>query len=375
MVKLRASYGEVGNDGGINRYAWQAQYGLDYNNANEGGFLWETIENRNLVWEASRNVDVGLEFGILNFLSGTVEFFQRKSDNLLFDVPLPLSSGLEEKSMNIGSMFNQGLELSFSADIIKRNNINWNVNVNMTTFRNEITKLPQKEIIDGTKKLMVGHSIYDYWLRDWWGVYSSDGSGLFVADPDLWSDATGRVIDGDSLTTSQNSAKYHYAGSAIPDLFGGITNTVRIRNLEISFMFTYSIGGLVYDAPYAALMHSGSYGTALHKEILNRWQKPGDVTDVPRLDVSKTSVFGAQSDRFLVDASYLNLRALNISYILPGTLAGKIGVQNATIYLSGENLWWLTARKGINVQQNFTGVTSNVYTPAKVVSIGLNISL
>jgi hypothetical protein len=137
---------------------------------------------------------------------------------------------------------------------------------------------------------------------------------------------------------------------------------------------TYSVGGKIYDATYAALMHTGTYGTALHVDALRAWKKAGDITDVPRMDNSKGGVFNAQSTRFLEDASFLNVRSLSLAYNLPLSLVSRIQASNARFFVNGENLQWFSARKGMNVQQNFTGVTSNAYVPAKVITVGVNVN-
>jgi hypothetical protein len=122
-------------------------------------------------------------------------------------------------------------------------------------------------------------------------------------------------------------------------------------------------------------MHAGTYGSALHTDILKRWQNPGDITDVPRMDNGQTARFGAQSDRWLVDASYINLRTISLSYSLPASFLSKAHVSSARVYISGENVLMLSKRKGLNAAQAFTGVTSNVYSPSRVITAGLNISL
>lgn len=167
LLKLRASYGEIGNDAGIGYYASQGLYSLEYNNLAEPGIIQDKLAAEALVWESNNSFDVALEFGLVNRVIGTLEFYHRISENLLFDVPLPLSSGLDSKTENIGSLFNQGIEFGVGVDVIKSQDLVWNVGINLSTLKNEFTKLPQEEIIDGSKKLMVGHSIYDYWLREW----------------------------------------------------------------------------------------------------------------------------------------------------------------------------------------------------------------
>jgi TonB-linked SusC/RagA family outer membrane protein len=379
QLKLRGSYGTVGNDNGIGLFPFRALYNLA-NNAGEPGFLQSSLENAELSWEINKQFDVGVDFGLFsNRLTGTVEYFRRQSDNLLFEVPLPISTGILDIWKNVGSMFNRGIELQLGGDVVRGKDFTWNVNVNWTKFTNEVTKLPegQSEIISGTKKLMVGKSIYDYWLREWYGVDPSDGSGLYRMD--VYSAANTRVISKsgggvDSVSTTSNNGRYHYNGSAIPDFYGGITNTFRYRSFELSILINYQVGGKIYDATYASLMHPGTYGTALHVDALNRWRNPGEISDIPRMDNAQVGIYNAQSDRWLVDASYLNIRAVNFIYQLPKRLLEKMQAQGGRFFISAENLALISARKGMNVAQSFTGVTSNTYTPARILSAGINVT-
>jgi hypothetical protein len=178
------------------------------------------------------------------------------------------------------------------------------------------------------------------------------------------------------MTFNSNKAKYHYAGTAIPKLFGSITNDLKYKNFELQLMFTYQIGGKVYDATYASLMDPGSYGSSLHVDILNRWQKEGDVTNTPRMDGNSTNrgYSNAASDRWLIDASYLNIRSVTLGYNIPSAIMKKIDLSGCKIYASGENLWLFSARKGMAVQQSFTGVTSNDYIPSRIITFGINLT-
>ena len=376
QLKLRSSYGTVGNDGLTGYYKWQALYTLGFNNATEPGFVQSTLSAKDLKWEVNKQFDAGLDFGLFkNRLTGSFEYFHRATDGLLFDVPLPLSSGVLTFPMNVGAMYNEGYELQLAGDVVKTSDFKWNLNVNATTFKNEITKLPpgQDRIISGTKQLEVGHSVYDYWLRDWYGVDPDDGSALYRAN--TWNPANSRVTKGgDTVTTVISNAKYHYEGTAIPDVFGGVTSTFSYKNFDLGVQFTYQIGGLTYDDSYAGLM-TPDYGSAVHVDVLKRWQKPGDVTDVPRMDYGRRTDFGGSSDRWLIDASHLNLRSINLGYNLSPAMASRIKVQNARFFLSGENLYMFSKRQGMNPLQAFTGISNNGYVPARTLSAGLNITL
>jgi len=391
-LKFRASIGEVGNDShitgdtndagskinGLNYYVNQPTYALGNDNGSEGGILIYASAAPDLKWEVNTQKDLAVEFSLFkNRLKGSVEYYNRNTDGLIFSVPNPLSSGLDYRVENIGSMVNKGIEVALDGILVKTKDFSWNLNVNASTINNKITKLPQGEIIDGTKKLAVGHSIYDYWLRDWYGVDPNDGYALYVADPKFVSanDASMRVVDGINVTTDQNKALYHYAGSAIPDLFGSFGNTFKYKGLKLDIVCTYQIGGQMYDTNYSALMHTGNnYGSALSTDILRRWQKPGDVTDVPRLDINRNTQSSAASDRWLTGSDYLSLRQINLSYKVPSEFISKLEIDNASVYINGENLLLFTKRQGMDPTQTFNGTTQNRYIPSRVITLGLNLN-
>ncbi len=346
----------------------------------EPGALQSQLDNPLLTWESNNSFDIGLDFGLFkNRVRGSIEYYNRQSEGLIFDVQLPLSTGGFVVPTNIGNMVNKGIEVEVAGDIIKTRNFNWELKVNASTVKNEITKMPPSnpEQISGTKKLTVGVSRYEYWLREWMGVDKTDGVALYRAN--LWNAATCRLIPNnkggnDTVTTDINNGRYHFAGSSIPKLFGGFENTFTYKSLELNVLVQYQIGGKVYDGTYAALMHAGTYGTALHVDALNRWTKPGDITNVPRMDNSKVGVFDAASDRWLIDASFLNIRSINLSYKLPKSLISKISAQDGSFFLGTENVALFSKRKGMNVNQSFDGTTSNTYTPARIITAGINLN-
>ena len=377
FLKIRSSYGTTGNEAGIGFYAYQTLYNLGLNNGTTPGILASpSLGNDTLTWEKNKQFDIGLDFEILKSrIRGTFEYFNRESDDLLFRVPLPLSSGMLNVFQNVGSMYNRGFELQLDGDIIKTRDITWSMGINATKFKNEITRLPQDEIISGTKKLKVGKSINDYWLRQWYGVDSTDGSALFVANSSTGAGV--RIVNkGDTVSTSVNNAKFDYSGSAIPDWYGALTTSVRFKSLTLSMLANWQIGGLTYDDTYAAYMHSGTYGASLHKDMLRRWRKPGDVTDVPRMDNAQTSIFGATSDRWLTDASFFNLQNVTLAWdINKSNILNKLTINSARLYVSAENVKMFTKRSGMNPSQAFSGVTSIGYIPARVINFGVNVNL
>lgn len=363
-LKLRASYGQTGNNAGISFYAWQPLYSLGWNNAGEAGILQGSLGNTALTWESNNQFDVALEFGLFkDRIGGVVEYFNRQSDDLLFAVPLPLSTGTSSQTRNIGAMFNRGIELQLDFEPVRTRDFNWKVSVNATTYRNEITRMPEsnKEIISGTKKLQEGSSLYDYWLREWYGVNPANGDAEYRAVS--YIAANSRITEsGDTVTTNINNARYHFNGSAIPDFTGGLTNTIEYKGLSLSVLFIYQVGGYIYDAAYASLMTSSGYGAAKHADILNRWQKPGDITNVPRVDVGRSVDFDGGSDRWLTDGTSLNLRNISIAYSVPSKLLKRYHVQGAQVFFNGENLALWNKRKGMDGLGDFSGVTGNTYS-------------
>jgi TonB-linked SusC/RagA family outer membrane protein len=377
-LKLRTSYGQLGNDDISTYYAYQALYDLDYNNALEPGAVQGQLPNEPLTWESANTFDVGMDFGLFrDRIRGTIEYYKRVNKDLIFNLTTPVSTGGFIVPTNIGDMYNKGFEIEIGGDVIRKKDFNWAININASTVKNRITKMPDqnKEVIDGTKKLKEGQSRYDFWLREWYGVDKTDGVALYRAN--IWNAATCRIFTNskglpDTATTDFNNAKFHYNGTAIPKLFGGVENTFSYKGIELNVLLQYQIGGKVYDATYAALMNAGSYGAALHVDELKRWTRPGDITNVPRMDNSKTGIFDGASDRWLTDASFLNIRSVTVSYQLPKSLVSRIKGKEASFFVGTENVALISKRKGMNVNQSFAGTTSNVYTPARIITAGLS---
>jgi TonB-linked SusC/RagA family outer membrane protein len=389
-LKLRSSYGSLGNDDLLNPDGSRSYnldrslYALSNNNAAEPGILFQSLANPNITWETQTQIDAALEFGLFkNRLHGSFEVFSKQSSNLLFNVPLPISTGLGIGSStgtfpkNIGKMWNRGIEINLAGDIIKTQDFKWDMNINWSLVRNRITKMPEETptIIDGTKQLSVGQSRYQYWLRQWAGVDPTDGEGYFLINPlSPGSAADTRVINGQSYTINPNNALYAYSGSAIPNFFGSVTNTFTYKAFSLSVIMNYQVGGKAYDATYQSLMSYAGYGGSLHVDALNSWQQVGDQSATPRLDVGRSTFNNATSTRFLIDASYLNMRSAVLAYKLPTTLIKKLGLSRVNVYASGENLFLVSKRKGLDPSESFTGVNTNNYTPTRVVSLGLNAS-
>jgi len=407
-LRLRASYGQQGNNAGIGYYPYQGLYDLAQDGDNLAnniypGAIASTLELSELMWEVNNNTNIGVDFRLFNRFSGTFEYFIRSSDNLLFEVPNPITNGILEKWENIGGMVNRGVEATIKADIITGDNFTWFLDLNLTHFTNEVTELPQDEIIDGTKKLMVGNSVYDFYLREYAGVDAVSGEPLYWKD-EIELDGSGDpVLDEDGepvktgerhLTSNATNADRYYVGSSIPKFYGGISNNFTfLDGFNLSVFFTYSVGGDFLDGIYQGLMHEGEYGYAMHKDILDRWTEAVSTDGLPSApnfdDPTQTHYYIADgtpkvsngntninytSSRFLTDASYLNLRNITLGYTLPRDLTNRFGVARLQVFVTGDNLKIWSKRQGMDPQQSFNGISDYTYAPVKTYTVGVNVT-
>ncbi|WP_411275298.1 SusC/RagA family TonB-linked outer membrane protein [Daejeonella sp.] len=374
-LRLKASYGEVGNDALDSYYNYQAFYDLGFNNGAEPGILLSSAATPDLKWETINTLNIGTAFSFFKGrLTGELEAFNRGSRDLLFSVPQPLSDPITSIRKNIGTMTNKGIELQLGGDILRKKNFSWNILTNSSVVKNEITKLPAEtpQITSGTKRYEVGQDIYQFYLRQYAGVDPSDGAALYFPTETATTDL--RTVNGQKLTTNFNNARFDYSGTAIPDLFGAVTNTFNYKNLQLSFLVNYQIGGKFYDGQYANLM-GVNFGSALHKDALNAWTETNTSSKHPRLDVTSTSFFTAQSTRWLIDASYLTFSNVNMSYRIPKKYLDRLDISGARLFTSGENLALFSKRKGLNPTESFAGVNSTSYTPSRTVTFGLSVNL
>jgi len=305
-----------------------------------------------------------------------LEYYKKGSSNLIFSLPQPKSDGIDIQQSNIGSMYNSGFELQLGADIVRTKDFTWNLLTNWATVKNKITKLPAETpiITVGTKRREVGGDYYRFWLRQYAGVDPSDGSALYIpADGTL--PANMRTVNGVNYVTNQSFAKFGYSGSAIPDLYGSFTNTLRYQDLSLSFLVVYQLGGKFFDSTYQGLMSNGSFGSALHADVLNSWTPQNPTSNIPRLDPASSTNTNATSNRWLVSASYINFKNVNLSYNLPKSILGKLDVSNARVFVTGENLGLISKRKGMDPTEAFTGLNANTYVPSRMISFGINFSL
>ena len=391
-LKLRASYGETGNDqildsdGYNSYYPFQTLYTLGKNNGTEPGVFFFDIANSDLKWETQVSTDFGIEFSLFDRLNGTVEYFKKESKDLLFDVSQPASAGVTSIIQNIGKVSNSGVEIDLSYDVIKGKDWNLTVGANATFLKNKIEELPEimkkNGYISGSKKWMEGKSIYEFWLRQWAGVDPATGDGLWIPDTENYDNSNASyaktlvTVDGQTYTNSYTYAKYDWSGTSTPDVFGGFNFRLGYKNIDLAATFSYQLGGKLIDAAYSSTMSGSEYGYSMNEDLKKAWKNPGDITDVPRLDnnaTHNTNIGQTYSTRFLTSSDYLNLRSVSLGYSFPKNLLNKIMLKNARLNLTCENVFMIKARQGLNPMSNFGGYTYNEYMPARTFTIGLNV--
>lgn len=378
MLKLRASYGVVGNDDLSSYYPWRATYGPHDNG--DPGYVQASLGNMDLTWETSKNFDAATEFRLFNNrLQGTVEYFHRVSSDLLFSVPKPISSGVENVDVNAGSMYNKGVEVSLDGEVLRSGDFRLRLNGHATYLKNRLVDLPLDPYPTSVYKIEEGHSRYDFWLRQWYGVNPETGYNLFKADQEQYQFGPTELIDIDGVMYTENVEKslYDYSGSAIPTVSGGFGANVTWKNFDLKFNFYYQLGGKFYDSDYRSFMTGSLVYFAQHKDLLNRWQQPGDITDVARVSngTDRVNIEAANSTKWLISSNMLELTNVNLSYNIPKKFLNSKNISGAMIYFSADNVYLLTERKGMYPRRSFySGYIGNsdVYPPSSVMSFGLS---
>lgn len=368
-LTLRASYGAQGNDDLNSYYLYQDLYTI-YNNLGEPGLYASRLPTPDLKWETNLNLNIGLDFGILNNrLTGTFEFFERNAKDQLFDVPTPESIGYRNIAMNIGDMKNTGFEISITGTPIKTKDWTWELHANATHYKNKITSLPNKFIDNGNKRLTVGGTMYDFFLVEWAGVDPTNGR------PQWWmNDASGNRVKTHTYTDANKSENKVFAGTSLPDLTGGFGTNLKYKNIDFSVLFAYVLGGKIYNGDITFMMHTGnSAGRAWPVDIKNRWTPENPNTNVPRLQLT-THSFTSSSTRFLVDADYLRLKNVTLGYTLPKKWMSKISVSQCKVFVQGENLLTFFGEQGMDPEQTVGGSTYYRYPAMKTFSCGINLS-
>lgn len=375
-LKLRASYGTTGNQNTTAYYPYLGGYAAGANIANYSGSVISSLTNGSLTWETQKTLDVGIDFGLFkNRITGSFTYFTRTSDKLLFARPLPPSSGIGSIQDNIGTLKNHGIEIDLTTVNVRTRNFEWTTSFNISHITNKITALPQTSIAGaGYSNLIVGQSLYNFYIREYAGVDQTDGTPMWYIDN---TDATGKVTKG--LTKTWSAATRYYKGTSLPDYTGGISNTFHYRNLDLTVLASFSIGGYIYDGSYAGLSY-GTTGTSggsnWSTDILGRWQSPSNPGDgkTPKLMATTDYTSTSASTRFLYSASFSRIRNITLGYRLPHTLLSRAKIASARFYADFQNPFTFFGRKGLDPEEGGLGkISGNSSVVYKTISVGLNL--
>jgi len=404
FLKFKASYGVIGNSGGVGLYPGYNIYSV--NNLNDNiSLAFDTKGNKDLTWESSNQFNLGFEFELGGFVEGSLEAYTKSTTDMFFDRRVGPSVGYALITVNDGELLNSGLEFDLDFSIIEKDKFSLNFGINGATFKNELKAMPidpatgeqQKLDIDGSFARTVGRSLYDWYMPVYAGVNTETGAAQWERNFDD-KNSNGTYDEGDTIITSLTSylndnpnAKVAqditevYAEATdkfinktvIPDVFGSFRLNAQYGDFSLSTLFNYSIGGWAYDSAYATLMDNDYNGTNnFHIDVRNRWMNPGDVTDIPRQDARYQIQQNATSTRFLTKADYIALNNIRLSYAVPSSFASKVGFKNASVFVTGDNLWLASARQGFNPSTSVTGGSSIYsYNPLSTIVLGVNLNL
>lgn len=423
-LKLRASYGQVGNDnsGSSNGlYQWMSLYAPTVNGG-EAAYFKTQNESPALKWETNSSLNIGLEARLFNRVNLSFEYYDKRSDDLLFKFIQPLSAGATDIATgqstvwrNIGDVSNRGWEFCLDADLIRNREWEWNVGINLSKVKNKIGKLPDKDREEGIpngdyQKLMEGHSIYEFWLYQYAGVdqmtgqsvYLPDFNAYYIAGEDNKTPVNGEEniegknpipasnwtnINGQYYTGDPRYARKDWSGSSLPKINGSITTSLRWKDLTLSALMIFNCGSKVLDLPYQTLTSAGVH--SLTPDLLKAWNgipegmtetSPNriDPSGIPQVNTDATiNGYNVQkvSTRYLISGDYLNIKNITLSYRLPAAWSQRLTSGNIRVYAAIENAAQFSKRKGLNPTQTFNGIVNNYTSIARVFSFGVNINL
>lgn len=402
--KIRASYGTSGNLGSND---FRSYYSTGYEYLGTPAVYISGLSNKDLRWEINKQFNIGLETGFLqNRIRFNFDWYNRITDDLFYSVPLAPSIGFDKVTKNIGSLKNTGFEISLTTDNIRSKDFNWTTSFNISRNRNKILKLNQDEFVSGSRIYKEGKSITEFYISDWAGVNPDNGLPMWWIDEvnmktgertgnrvktyDYNETAAKTVtLEDGTKKTLKNLGKY-YLGNYTPTVSGGLNNMFRIKNFDLSFLFTYSLGAKILMDDYMNMMSVGNGRIKnYHQDMTNRWQNPGDITDVPRLSTEssykyvdadgKTQTisnnYNKVSSYHLRSGDYLKLKNVIVGYTLPNQWVSRLKINSVRVYFQAENVFYLSAEKGFDPEQVSGGSVLGQYPAMSTYSFGLKLNI
>lgn len=402
FLKYKISYGITGEQAGVGLYPGYNTFDISNLN-NEISIAMRDNGNPDLTWEKSNMFQTGFEFGLGRYLEGSLDFYMKTTNNLLFERRVGPSLGIALINVNDGVLRNSGVELSLTAHILKGSDYGLDITLNGDQLWNKLIKMPIEPSTGEPKVLDIqglfgraeGHSLFDFYVRDWAGVDPADGTAMWYqyyydankngtldTDEELISSLHEYQVEnpnntiGKTITKTYANATQLYIGkSAIPKVRGAFRLNGNYKGIELSAQLIYSLGGYAYDSAYGRLMSNDVVGNNnWSTDILDRWQKPGDVTNVPRLSSNYDTNVSSTSSRLITSSNFLSLNNVRIGYTFPLNLTERVKISSLNIFAAGDNLFLLSARNGFNPSTHEAG-TSDMYrySPLSTITMGLNV--
>ncbi|MDH5379806.1 MAG: TonB-dependent receptor [Cyclobacteriaceae bacterium] len=368
LGKLRVSYGVTGNDQ-IGDFTYIGSWTGSANYQDLPASAPNNIENPNLKWEETSALDIGLELSLFQKVDFELGYFYQNTTDLLYGRPLPRTTGFAIVQENLGNIENKGLEINIRSVNVESNDFLWKTNFNIAFTKNKVLSLidvNDEPLPQGfASAIIIGEPLNTFYGLKFMGVDPTTGESIF-------EDYNG---DGSS-TTDDNQV----IGDHNPDFYGGFTNTFSYKGLSLDVFFQFVQGVDVYNYSQGFAMFPGS-PWGLNTSLLDRWQNPGDITDIPKLSTVR-GLNGADNSRFLEDGSYVRLKNIKLSYEFPQDLISKAKIKNLTVYALGSNILTFTKYTGADPEISSLANTSTAkgtdflsFPQAKMYSIGLNIGL
>lgn len=375
MLKLKASFGQQGNDNLGSSYYYTNYYEFQtVNGEGAASFSWKG--SNDITWETNTNLNTGFEFELLkNRLSGSLEYYRRTTSDMLLWFTAPRSVGYSGYYDNVGDLVNQGVELDLKATPIRTKHIQWDLRFNLSHNHNEITYIPTEKkqtTINGYSGYTSGYRFYGEGLpiNTW---YMPKFIGLNENGESLWYRSTS---EGDDVTSSFSDATFQICGDPNPTVYGGFGTTLAAYGVDLSANFLYSLGGDVLDNGYMTLMsppYTGYTGGPMHKDLLNAWSQLNPDSDIPRFQYGDTDA-AATSSRFLTPGRVFTFKNISVGYTIPRRLTEKARISQLRLYVSCDNVGYWSARKGLDPRTSLSGSASaTAYSPMRVLSGGISL--
>ena len=381
-LKIKASVGSQGNDN-IGDFRYTDVFDI-INSDNKVGTSFYSKGTKDITWETNTNFNIGAEFQLWNRVTGSIEYYRRKTSDMLFSFSVAPSLGYSSYFDNVGNMVNSGVEMDFNVNIFDTRNFTWDVNLNISTLKNRLTMLdPDKQITteytaDG--KGYKGYSsgsvfiaedlpMFTWRMKEYAGV-NENGESLWYRNT---KDEAGNVTGRETTKIYADADYYITEETSIPKVYGGFGTKLKVYGVDFGINFTYQIGGKQYDGTYAYFMSSptGSTGYNYHKDLLNAWTPENTGSNITRFQLND-QYSASMSTRFLTNASFLNIQNINVGYTLPSRWTKKMAISSLRLYMSAENVFYWSKRKGFDPRQSYDETTNaTYYSPMRTISGGV----